>query len=119
MLLAASTSGVVAGAMPEAAVMPGEILVGMAMAGAILNGGRDRGWKDFRWNASVWSDNEEIRRAASEVFGAEGPTEDVRLAIASWCPSLALGFSVHLSASACCTQGCDAACEGKAIALPM
>ena len=61
---------------------------------------RDRGWKDFRCNVSHWSENEEIRQAASEVFGLEGPTEDVRLAIASWCPSLALGFSVHLSASA-------------------
>ena len=43
MLLAASTGGVVAGAMPEAAVMPGEILVGMAMAGASINGGIEVG----------------------------------------------------------------------------
>ena len=43
MLLAASTSGVVAGAMPEAAVMPGEILVGMAMAGTSINGGIEVG----------------------------------------------------------------------------
>ena len=47
MLLAASTSGVVAGAMPEAAVMPGEILVGTAMAGASINEGIEVG-KNFR-----------------------------------------------------------------------
>ncbi len=43
MLLRASTSGVVAGAMPEAAVMPGEIVVGMAIAGASINGGIEVG----------------------------------------------------------------------------